>query len=315
MSFSYIGQMHAYSKTRQYAILISIVALICAGCSRSLKDTAPDYAKFRADRAADLSRPDGLISIALAQGLKDGDNTIGSAPDNVVVYEHLPPHLGTLHSDNKVVTLSSDTPGLSINGKPFKTGAQLPLIDAYEVHVSDEAHWLHYGELRLAGVVRNGDMWLMIKDPRTLGLMRFSGLNWYPAQPKWRIAAHYVPYTTPHPITIVMSKGQVETTPAAGYAEFTVDGRKQTLVAIDESGELFFVIGDLTNKTETYGGGRFLETAVADHGMDHEGTVMLDFNQLVNPQCAYAHFKVCPRPPRENELNFEIPAGEKRFDD
>ena len=50
------------------------------------------------------------------------------------------------------------------------------------------------------------------------------------------------------------------------------------------------------------------------NGIDHPGTVVLDFNEAVNPPCAYSPFATCPLAPREARLPIAVPAGEKRYD-
>jgi uncharacterized protein (DUF1684 family) len=39
--------------------------------------------------------------------------------------------------------------------------------------------------------------------------------------------------------------------------------------------------------------------------------VTLDFNQAINPNCAFAPWWSCPLPPAPNRLKVAIPAGEK----
>jgi uncharacterized protein (DUF1684 family) len=46
---------------------------------------------------------------------------------------------------------------------------------------------------------------------------------------------------------------------------------------------------------------------------DKPGTVVLDFNRLQNPPCAYTPYATCPLPPFENRLAISIPAGEERY--
>src|SRR6266536_2280592 len=87
-----------------------------------------------------------------------------------------------------------------------------------------------------------------------------------------------------------------------------VNDQELTLTAHsgDPKQGLSFVISDLTSKTETYPGGRFLETdAVAD------GKVVLDFNRAYSPPCAVTPYATCPLAPKENRLAIAIPAGEK----
>ena len=63
---------------------------------------------------------------------------------------------------------------------------------------------------------------------------------------------------------------------------------------------------DLTNGTETYAGGRYL-----DLDRTATGIYDLDFNRAYNPFCLFNPTYDCPVPPRENRLTLPIRAGEK----
>jgi uncharacterized protein (DUF1684 family) len=76
---------------------------------------------------------------------------------------------------------------------------------------------------------------------------------------------------------------------------------------------LLFILRDATSTTTTYPGGRFLHTQTPDHGLDQPGTVVLDFNRLENPPCAYTDLATCPLPQEMNRLSLAIEAGEKRY--
>ena len=78
---------------------------------------------------------------------------------------------------------------------------------------------------------------------------------------------------------------------------------------------LFFVFRDRTSRTTTYGGGRFLDARMPDHGLSAPGTVVLDFNMARNPLCAFSPHTSCPIPPVQNRMPVPIPAGEKRYQD
>jgi len=41
--------------------------------------------------------------------------------------------------------------------------------------------------------------------------------------------------------------------------------------------------------------------------------VILDFNQAVNPPCAFTPFATCPLPPPQNRLTVRVEAGELRY--
>jgi uncharacterized protein (DUF1684 family) len=102
--------------------------------------------------------------------------------------------------------------------------------------------------------------------------------------------------------------GDVTPVPITGEVHFRLNGQDLTLTALggDPAKGLSFVIGDLTGKTDTYPGGRFLDTdAVVD------GRVVVDFNRAYSPPCAVTPYATCPLAPKENRLPVAIAAGEK----
>lgn len=73
---------------------------------------------------------------------------------------------------------------------------------------------------------------------------------------------------------------------------------------------LFLPFTDLTSGEESYGGGRYLDFEINDI---KNNTVLIDFNKVYNPYCAYTTGYNCPIPPRENDLPVAIKAGEKEY--
>ncbi len=67
---------------------------------------------------------------------------------------------------------------------------------------------------------------------------------------------------------------------------------------------LFLPFTDLTNGSETYGGGRYI-----DFKIPKTKSVILDFNKAYNPYCAYNEAYSCPIPPPENFIAEEVRAG------
>lgn len=96
-----------------------------------------------------------------------------------------------------------------------------------------------------------------------------------------------------------------------GKLEFTLKGQPMTLTAFVEADQedmrrLFVPFGDLTNGSETYPGGRYL-----DLERTATGIYDLDFNRAYHPYCYYNPKYDCPYPPRENRLPIPVRAGEK----
>ena len=97
-----------------------------------------------------------------------------------------------------------------------------------------------------------------------------------------------------------------------GALAFEIDGVTHRLDAFLEEGEtdLFVVFGDLTNRTETFGGGRYLYTDPPDE----HGIVVLDFNRAYNPPCVFTAHATCPLPLPQNRMSIQVEAGEKRYE-
>ncbi len=73
---------------------------------------------------------------------------------------------------------------------------------------------------------------------------------------------------------------------------------------------LFLPFTDLTNGKESYGGGRYLDLRISDIQNEQ---LIIDFNKVYNPYCAYSDGYRCPVPPEENDLAVAIVAGEKMY--
>jgi hypothetical protein len=104
------------------------------------------------------------------------------------------------------------------------------------------------------------------------------------------------------------SSGQLRRMIRLGTLEFTLKGQPMTLSAFTEGdvSRLFVPFGDLTNGSETYNAGRFLD-------LDRTATNLyeLDFNRAYIPYCYYNASFECPFPPAENRLKVPIRAGER----
>ena len=96
-----------------------------------------------------------------------------------------------------------------------------------------------------------------------------------------------------------------------------VPGRVRSLLLFwmaGYSGGLFLPFRDATNRTETYGAGRYLIDSAksADLGGDPtRGTLVCDFNFSFQPSCAFDPRWACPLAPPENRLDIPIRAGER----
>jgi uncharacterized protein (DUF1684 family) len=147
-----------------------------------------------------------------------------------------------------------------------------------------------------------------VKDLNREAARNYAGPIFFPLDMTYRVKGTFVPAHGPRTVDVPNVLGDSTPTPVAGEVHFKLDGQDLTLTALggDPAKGLSFVMSDLTRKTDTYPGGRFLDT---DPVVD--GKVVLDFNRAYNPPCAVTPYATCPLAPRENRLAVRIPAGEK----
>ncbi len=275
---------------------------------------------WRAQHAVELQKPDGWLALVGLEWLQPGDNTFGSAADNKI---HLPsaapPHLGVLHLEGATVTLTPPPAGYSdgflVSGQPATTQTLHTDPDSDKNNPR-----LTVGSLVMYVIQRGNRYGLRIKDSESAALLGFRGLKWFPPKAKYRVTARWIPYDPPRSTRFATLIGTHYSQPVPGAAEFMLAGKRYRLEPVIEEpneehaeAKLFFVIRDTTSKSTTYGACRFLYTSFPDQGLKQSGKLVLDFNRLENPPCAYTPYATCPLPPPGNRLPIPIPAGEKRY--
>lgn len=276
-----------------------------------------DLAAWRAQREREISTPDGWLTLVGLEWLQTGVTTFGAAQDNrIQIHTQAPDHIGLFTVSGKpgeetVQLLAPRTgfpPELTLDGAPAREGA----ITVNDIKPSVIA----WHGITLV-VLRRGDRFaLRVKDAGSATRTGFHGLNWYPPDPTLRVAARWTPYVPPHIEKIPTVIGTTLDLPAPGVAEFSLDGKTFRLEpVIEDPGDqvLFFILRDTTSRATTYQAARFLHTGLPDHGLDQPGTLILDFNRLENPPCAYTPYATCPLPPEQNRLPVALEAGELRY--
>jgi uncharacterized protein (DUF1684 family) len=142
---------------------------------------------------------------------------------------------------------------------------------------------------------------------------RFKGLICYPIDFKYATVGTIERYPTePKPIyfNLPTSKGKEKKYVKHGKFRLKWEGKEYVLYIYRPlgGGELFLPIKDKTSGKETYSEGRYLYIEPMPGGK-----VLIDFNRAHNPFCQYNEKYICPFAPKENWLEIEIRAGEKRF--
>lgn len=296
------------------ALLAAFPALLAlTGLAAKTADWQADLLTWRSQRAQSLSAPAGWLALVALDWLQPGDNSFGAAPDNRIHLDvPVAPHLGLLNLNGNQIRLLAPPQGF-----PSTLRVDGQLAHATTLTGDDgKPTVLTVGTLTLI-VIHRGDRYaLRVKDSQAPTRVNFHGLHWYAPNANFRIEANWIPWVPAHQEKIPTVLGTTIEMPAPGLAEFTIDGKTIQLEPVLEGpGEkqLFFIVRDATSRTTSYGAGRFLYTDFPDHGLDHPGRIVLDFNRLQNPPCAYTPYATCPLPPERNRLAIALPVGEQRY--
>lgn len=289
-------------------VLLAAAAFAAAPENPADATFAQENADWRAWRLERLTSETGWVSLIGLHWLKPGDNTFGSAADAALALpaDRSPAKLGVLRLDDGKVTLVPEPgSGLLVDGEPA-AGTVTVGTDADE-----ETTRLKLGSLDMYVIHRGDRFGLRVRDAEAKLRREFPGLDYFPANPAYRVVARFVPNPPGTTVRTANVLGMIDDTPSPGRLEFELLGATHSLTALDDTGDgrLFLIVGDQTNGYDTYGAGRYL---YADEPKD--GVTVVDFNRLYNPPCAFTPYSTCTLPPKENKLPLRIEAGEKKFD-
>lgn len=243
-------------------------------------------------RVKNLLRDYGWLTLVALDWLEEGKKEIQN--------------IGTLTLKNGAVSLDIK-PGVkaTLNDKPFSGGG-------FRVESETSTPDTVKVGTRAFIVMKRGDrlavrMW----DTEARNRKEFAGIERFPVKREWRIEARWVPYDPPKQMKVAtVIPGYEQEYPVPGVAVFAIGGKEYRLEPVLEApdADYFFIFGDLTNRKETYGAGRYLYAT-----REQDGKVILDFNKSYNPPCAFTEYATCPLPPPQNKLPIRIEAGEKRY--
>jgi uncharacterized protein len=291
------------------------MALLPAHAAAQKTSWQKETAAWREEHEADLLKPDGWLALVGLEWLQPGDNSFGSAADNRIHLPSGPAHLAILQLDGEAVTLNPPAggfpPDLLVAGAPAKSQSLRA-----EGNKDKLAPRLTIGDLSMYVIRREARFALRIKDSHSPAIVGFHGLKWYAPDPVYRVSAKWIPYSPQKTITLATLVGTNYDQPVPGAVEFTLAGKTFRLEPVLEDpavAKLFFILRDKTSNSTTYGACRFLYTGFPTNGLDKPGELVLDFNRLENPPCAYTPYSTCPLPPLGNRLPIPLPVGEQRY--
>ena len=287
-------------------ILIGIVWTLLA-VARADSDYVNSIEKWRSDKAQNLKKENGRLTVAGLFWLREGTNTVGTGPEfDVRLTDNFKKgKFGTIDFKDGAATLKVEN-GVEAesDGKKITT---LELVSdekskPTEVRTGSQTFYLIKREERFG---------IRLKDNNSEARRSFKGQHWFPVDESYKVTARFEAAPGGSELSVPNILGGHFKMKSPGQLRFSLKGKEHSLTPVLEEGDdvLFIIFRDQSNEKETYKAGRFL---YAD--MPVNGEVTLDFNKAENPPCAFTPFATCPLPPSQNDLGVEINAGEKRYD-
>ncbi len=292
-----------FGKVKLTTLFVLCISALQAA-AQSSKPVDPAYQQSFDKWKSELveSRQKNWLPLAGLFWLKPGENTFGTGSTNAVVFPKGPAKAGSFELNGTDVTLKL-SPGTqaTIQGKSATTAKLEP-------DTSKDRTVVEMGTLRFHVIVRGKRVGIRLKDLDSPAVRDYKGPVFFPLNSTYRIIAKWIPSDGKKTVDVPNVLGDIEPVTSAGTAVFELDGKKYELTDLggDPAQGLSFVFSDLSTKSDTYPGGRFLDTDAVSNG-----TVVLDFNEAYNPPCSVTPYATCPLAPKENRLAASIAAGEK----
>ena len=220
---------------------------------------------------------------------------------------HAAARLGTILTRGDTLILDPTAKVFWVGAKPLRDAQALALRNA---HALDGATAWH-GPVHITARWDSAMVTVWIADTLAPARDSFSGIERWPLEPVWRIAAQFEAASDEWHRTPTV-RGFDLPRQVAGRLALLVDGEPRTLTAYSKgrgARSMLVVIRDATSGETSYPAGRFLDVPLPDS----TGHTVVDFNLARNPDCAFTVASPCPLPPRENWFDEPLRVGEKWY--
>lgn len=285
--------------------MLCIGITACSSDSMSVEEHEQYIVEWHENRLERLQQRQGWLSLAGMEWLDEGEHTFGSDRSNDVIFPpgDMPRFAGNITRNGEKVHLNpSGEADILYNNQAFDGG---------EVYNPDDgAKMLTVGSVDFLIIQRSELIGVRIYDLNSPYRVGFTGVDLKPIDMKWRVSARFVENEDDTRIAVSNVLGQTNNLRTPGTLFFELDGQEYNLDVLPASDSFFVIVGDESNRSSTYGGGRYLYTDLPDEN----GNVIMDFNKLYNPPCAFTPYSTCNLPPPQNRLDVYIDAGEKKYE-
>jgi len=295
-----------------YSLIVCLILFGTISCGVRMEMAIPDdiqeyedeMQRWRNDRIRSLTAPEGWLSLVGLYWLSEGSHTVGASKNmDIVLQAPAPGMLGRFTVNGDMVHFEAGGEAyVKSNGERFVEGQVLS-------DQSSNLTKLEFRSLVFYIIERQGRIGLRVKNTLSDKRYQLENIPHFPLDTDYRVYAKLKTTDKSRQVTVEDITGGTQEYLVEAMLEFGLNGKACSLAAFDGGKDYYFVIfKDQTNGESSYGGGRYIYVPrqLADNGM-----LILDFNQSINPPCAFTDFATCPIPPQENYLDIEIEAGEK----
>ncbi len=203
----------------------------------------------------------------------------------------------------KWTDLSAEVSGMR-EGENISSGSALQAGDV-----------LKTGRFSVAVYPGENQITALVFDATSQKVKDFTTLERFEANDRFAVTANIVRFESPEQVDLITGLQRIKERYKYAILEFEIDGVEHELTAYkyalqgEHSDVLFVPFTDKTTGKYSYGGGRYLSVEEPGEGTE----VLIDFNLVTNPLCAYTAIYNCIVPTRENKLPIAIRAGEKKY--
>lgn len=304
-------------ETGRLGAAVLAATLLVAACSEPAAPPADEVANadpqaafeqdvldWRERRRNRLTEAYGYLSLVGLHLLAPGEYLLGASEEADIVLSRGPARWGVLTmADDRSVRFTVDPAALG------QVTIDDAAVESAELRGGETPTRIEFEGLRAHLTPAGEQTALRIRDPEAPTRTGFVGLDYFPIDPALRVVGRWEPHPDGHTMTMANVMGQRVEEPNPGRVVFELDGVEHSLEAIDSDDDLFYILADRTSGRETYGLGRFLYSDLPDE----DGAVVLDFNRLYNPPCAFNAFTTCQLPPQRNRLDAWLRVGERTY--
>lgn len=146
------------------------------------------------------------------------------------------------------------------------------------------------------------------------GIQKPTALNYYDVDEQFKVTASLELVEGHELFSLNTNDNRKQVYVKLAIATFDLGGSEYQLSIFQNEeipSDVLIPFNDYTNGKETYGAGRYLP--ISKNITDELKELVIDFNLAYNPFCAYNEDFSCPIPPKENNLQIAIRAGEKTY--